>query len=186
MFKHEHQRGQGLTVTFCPHPLLVSSEPSVHCTRVIAMRSGQSPVGSCVQQTHNCAEQHPRYEVSPRVCRPAGRQSSRWQCGDPSTVTCGSNHNRPFKQPPSLTADVNKVLDGIARGRSRNHGRRPSFLLPSRKAGATSDLPVRNSQFMKSRHDWMQCDDKCFVSKSEGFSLPLIGLSRNAPWAIFS
>ena len=46
--------------------------------------------------------------------------------------------------------------------------------------------PLPTSQFMKSRHDWMQCDDKCFVSKSEGFSLPLIGLSRNAPWASFS
>ena len=59
----------------------------------------------------------------------------------------------------------------IARGRSRNHGRRPSFLLLSRKAGATSDLSVRNSQFMKSRHDWMQCDDKCFAKHVRGVLL---------------
>ena len=107
-------------------------------------------------------------------------------CGHPSTVACGSNHNRPFKQPSSSTAGVNEVLDFIARGRSRNHGRRPSFLPPSRKPRPTSDLPVRNSQFMKSKHDAMQCDDKCFVSKSEGVSLPLIGSSRDAPWASFS
>ena len=110
MFTHEHQRRQGLTITFAC-TLLVYSEPSVHCTRVIAMGSGQSPVGSRVQQTHNCAEQHPKYGVSPRVYRPAQRQSSRWLCGHPSTVACGSNHNRPFKQPSSLTAGSNEVLD---------------------------------------------------------------------------
>ena len=43
------------------------------CTRVIAMESRQSPVGSRVQQTQNCAEQHSRYGVSPCVYRPAGR-----------------------------------------------------------------------------------------------------------------
>ena len=95
----------------------------------------------------------------------------------PTTTDRSSSH---------LPSERASILHLIARGRSRSHGRRPSFRLPSRKAGATSDLPVRNSQFMKSRHDWMQCDDKCFVSKSEGFSLPLIGLSRNAPWASFS
>ena len=142
------------------------------------MGSGQSPVGSRVQQTHNCAEQHPGYEVSPRVYRRAGRQSSRWLCGHPSTVACGSNHNRPFKQPPSLTADVNEVLDFISRGRSRNHGRRPSFCLPA-KLGPLPTSPCE-TQFMKSRHDWMQSDDKCFVSKSEGFSLPLIGLRERS------
>ena len=92
------------------------------------MGSGQSPVGSRVQQTHNCAEQHPWYGNSPRVYRPAGRQSSRWLCGQLSPVACGSNHNRPFKQPSSSTAGVNEVLDFIARGKSQNHGRRPSFL----------------------------------------------------------
>ena len=48
----------------------MSSESSVHCTRVIAMGSGQSPVSSRVQQTHNCAEHHPGCGVSPRVYRP--------------------------------------------------------------------------------------------------------------------
>ena len=53
---------------------------------------------------------------------------------------------------------------------------------------SVSGLSIRRlaPHFMNSRHDWMQRDDRCFVSKSDGFSLPPIGLSRNAPWASFS
>ena len=177
-YKHVHTRtpeGTGSHSDLCPHPLLVSSEPCVHCTRVIAMgvrtiprrlaRAADSQLCRTTPQVWSLTARLPRRRAP--VLKMAVRSLS--------TVACGSNHNRPFKQPSFLTAGINEVLDFISRGRSRNHGRRPSFLLPSRKAGATSDLSVRNSQFMKSRHDWMQCDDKCSVSKTEGFSLPLIG-----------
>ena len=143
MFTHEQRRGQGLTVTFartlCWCPV---NHPST--ARVCSDNPGRLARAADSQLCRT----KPGNRVSPRVCRPARRQSSRWLCGHPSTVACGSNHNRPFKQPSSLTAGINEVLDFIARGRSRNHGRRPSFLLPSRRVGATSDLPVRNSQFM--------------------------------------
>ena len=66
------------------------------------MGSGQSLAGSSVQQTHNCAGQHLRHALSPRGERPAGRQCSTRLRGHPSTVACGPNNNRQFKQPSSF------------------------------------------------------------------------------------
>ena len=97
------------------------------------MGSGQSPVGSRVQQTHNSAEQHPRCGVSPRVYRPAGRQLSRWLCGHPSTVACGSNHNRPFSHLPQQRASTRSLILSLVESHEIMGVVLPSFRPPRAK-----------------------------------------------------
>ena len=73
---HEHQRETGSHSNFCPRPLLVSSEPSVHCMRVVAMESGQCsagsrmlawPCGAMCGPVRPCASRAARAAVSGRV-----------------------------------------------------------------------------------------------------------------------
>ena len=110
----------------------MSSEPSVHCERVVAMGSGQSLVGSRVQQTHNCTEQHPRYGVSPRVYRAAGRQCSRWLCGHPSTVACvPATTDRSCSHLPDRLASTRSLILSHVEDHEIMGVVLPSFCLPA-------------------------------------------------------
>ena len=73
MHETKHERVQVLQFV-CPCLSKVSQKTSVHCTRVIAMGLGHSPVDSRMKQINNCTDQYnPGCGHLQRVYRPAGR-----------------------------------------------------------------------------------------------------------------